>query len=189
MTDAFDYDMLVIGSGPAGHRAAIQAAKLKHRVAIVEKRAAVGGVCINTGTIPSKTMREAVLHLSGYRERALYGAGKNKLDRNRFGGKATAAGGPLETLDAEEVRKRHLTMASRHQRKERQQRREKGPNLASRLLASDLPQAADGGQQRDQKQGGTMRRAGKPATSPQSSPAPAVVDGAGHSAASEDVPF
>src|SRR5499427_1733971 len=70
----YDYELLVIGSGPAGHRAAIQAAKLDKRVAIVEKRGVVGGVCINSGTIPSKTLREAALHLSGYRERGLYGA-------------------------------------------------------------------------------------------------------------------
>jgi NAD(P) transhydrogenase len=70
----FDYDLLVIGSGPAGQRAAIQGAKLDKRVGVVERRAVVGGVCINTGTIPSKTLREAVLHLSGYRERGLYGA-------------------------------------------------------------------------------------------------------------------
>lgn len=70
----FDYDLLVIGSGPAGQRAAIQAAKLDKRVAIAERKAVVGGVCINTGTIPSKTLRETVLHLSGYRERGLYGA-------------------------------------------------------------------------------------------------------------------
>jgi NAD(P) transhydrogenase len=70
----YDYDLLVIGSGPAGQRAAIQAAKLDKRVALVERRAVVGGVCINTGTIPSKTLREAVLHLSGYRERGFYGA-------------------------------------------------------------------------------------------------------------------
>jgi NAD(P) transhydrogenase len=69
MTAPYDYDLLVIGSGPAGHRAAIQAAKLDKRVAIVEKRTVVGGVCINTGTIPSKTLREAALRLSGYRER------------------------------------------------------------------------------------------------------------------------
>ncbi len=68
------YDLLVIGSGPAGQRAAIQAAKLGKRVAIVERKAVVGGVCINTGTIPSKTLREAVLYLTGYRERGLYGA-------------------------------------------------------------------------------------------------------------------
>ncbi len=70
----YEYDLLVIGSGPAGQRAAIQAAKLKKRVALAERKAVVGGVCINTGTIPSKTLREAVLHLSGYRERGVYGA-------------------------------------------------------------------------------------------------------------------
>ena len=70
----YDYDLLVIGSGPAGQRAAIQAAKLNRRVAVVERKAIIGGVCINTGTIPSKTLREAVLHLSGYREHSLYGA-------------------------------------------------------------------------------------------------------------------
>lgn len=70
----YEYDLLVIGSGPAGQRAAIQAAKLNKRVAIVERKAVIGGVCINTGTIPSKTLREAVLHLSGFRERGLYGA-------------------------------------------------------------------------------------------------------------------
>ncbi|MBE7471139.1 MAG: Si-specific NAD(P)(+) transhydrogenase [Anaerolineae bacterium] len=70
----FEYDLVVIGSGPAGQRAAIQGAKLDKRVALVERKAVIGGVCINTGTIPSKTLREAVLHLSGYRERGLYGA-------------------------------------------------------------------------------------------------------------------
>jgi NAD(P) transhydrogenase len=70
----YDYDLVVIGSGPAGQRAAIAASKLDKRVAIIEHRAVLGGVCINTGTIPSKTLREAVLHLSGYRERGIYGA-------------------------------------------------------------------------------------------------------------------
>ena len=70
----YDYDLLVIGSGPAGHRAAIQAAKLGKRVAIVERRPVVGGVCLHTGTIPSKTLREAVLRLSGYFDRGVYGA-------------------------------------------------------------------------------------------------------------------
>ena len=70
----YDYDLLVIGSGPAGQRAAIQAAKLGKRAAVVEKKQVVGGVCINTGTIPSKTLREAALHLSGYRERSIYGS-------------------------------------------------------------------------------------------------------------------
>jgi NAD(P) transhydrogenase len=70
----YDYDLLVIGSGPAGQRAAIQASKLGKRVLLVERQPMVGGVCINTGTIPSKTLREAVLHLSGHRERGIYGA-------------------------------------------------------------------------------------------------------------------
>src|ERR1700692_1212941 len=70
----FTYDMLVIGSGPAGQRAAIQAAKLNKHVAIVERKTVIGGACINSGTIPSKTLREAVLHLSGYRLRGLYGS-------------------------------------------------------------------------------------------------------------------
>ncbi len=67
------FDLVVIGSGPAGQRAAVQAAKLGKRVAVVEKRRDLGGVCINTGTIPSKTLREAVLDLSGLRQRSLYG--------------------------------------------------------------------------------------------------------------------
>ena len=69
----YDYDMLVIGSGPAGQRAAIQAAKLGKRVAIVERKESVGGVAVNVGTIPSKTHRELVVYFSGYRERGLYG--------------------------------------------------------------------------------------------------------------------
>ena len=67
------YDLIVIGSGPAGQRAAIQGAKSGKRVALIEKREVIGGVCINTGTIPSKTMREAVLHLSGYNYQHIYG--------------------------------------------------------------------------------------------------------------------
>jgi NAD(P) transhydrogenase len=67
------YDLLVIGSGPAGQRAAIYATKLGKRSAVVERMRNIGGVSINTGTIPSKTMREAVLHLSGYNYRSIYG--------------------------------------------------------------------------------------------------------------------
>jgi NAD(P) transhydrogenase len=68
-----NYDLIVIGSGPAGQRAAVAASKMNKRVAVVEARTVVGGVCVNTGTIPSKTMREAVLHLSGYNYRSIYG--------------------------------------------------------------------------------------------------------------------
>ena len=67
-------DLLVIGTGPGGQRAAVQAAKLGKSVAICERREVVGGVCTNTGTIPSKTFREAVLYLSGIAQRGMYGA-------------------------------------------------------------------------------------------------------------------
>jgi NAD(P) transhydrogenase len=73
------FDLIVIGSGPAGRRAAVQAAKLKKSVLVVEKGRRVGGVCVHTGTIPSKTLRETVLNLSGWRERGFYGrARRNK---------------------------------------------------------------------------------------------------------------
>ncbi|MGA3373828.1 MAG: Si-specific NAD(P)(+) transhydrogenase [Terracidiphilus sp.] len=71
--NAVNYDLIVIGSGPSGQRAAVAAAKMKKRVVVVEASTVVGGVCINTGTIPSKTMREAVLHLTGYKYRSIYG--------------------------------------------------------------------------------------------------------------------
>jgi NAD(P) transhydrogenase len=67
------YDLIVIGSGPAGMRAAIQGAKSGKRVAVIEKREVLGGACINTGTIPSKTMREAVMHFSGVNFQGTYG--------------------------------------------------------------------------------------------------------------------
>ena len=69
------YDLVVIGSGPAGQKAALCAAKLGRRVALVERDEHLGGVCIHTGTIPSKAIREAVLHLTGLRERSVYGDG------------------------------------------------------------------------------------------------------------------
>lgn len=68
-----NYDLIAIGSGPAGQRAAIQAAKCGKRVALVERREVVGGTSVNYGTIPSKTMREAVLHLSGFAYQGIYG--------------------------------------------------------------------------------------------------------------------
>ncbi len=73
--------MIVIGSGPAGQRAAIQGAKSGKRIALVEGREVVGGTCINTGTIPSKTMREAVLHLSGFQYQGVYGVSYRVKDR------------------------------------------------------------------------------------------------------------
>src|SRR5580698_1301878 len=76
-----NFDMIVLGSGPAGQRAAIQASKCGHRVAVVEKREVVGGTSVNTGTIPSKTMREAVLHLSGYNYQDIYGVNYRVKER------------------------------------------------------------------------------------------------------------
>ncbi len=70
---ACDYDLIVIGSGPAGRRAAVQGAKLGKRTLVVEHGGRVGGVSVHTGTIPSKTLRETVLNLSGWRERGFYG--------------------------------------------------------------------------------------------------------------------
>src|ERR1700689_1504049 len=75
------FDLIVIGSGPAGQRAAIQAAKAGKQVALVERREVLGGVCINTGTIPSKTMREAVLHFSGYKYHQIYGINYRVKDK------------------------------------------------------------------------------------------------------------
>ena len=67
------FDFVVIGSGPAGQKAAIQAAKLGKQVALIERSPQVGGVSVHTGTIPSKTLREAALYLSGWDQRGLYG--------------------------------------------------------------------------------------------------------------------
>ena len=75
------YDLIIIGSGPAGQRAAIQGAKCRCQVAVIEQREVIGGVCINTGTIPSKTMREAVLHLSGFQFKGIYGVGYRVKDK------------------------------------------------------------------------------------------------------------
>jgi NAD(P) transhydrogenase len=69
----YDYDLLVIGSGPGGQKAAIAAAKLDRRVAVIERPEMLGGVCVNTGTIPSKSLREAILYLTGLDQREMYG--------------------------------------------------------------------------------------------------------------------
>jgi NAD(P) transhydrogenase len=74
IASSFDYDLLVIGSGPAGQKAAVQGAKLGKRIGLVERRHMVGGVCVNTGTIPSKTLREAVVYLTGLNQREMYGS-------------------------------------------------------------------------------------------------------------------
>jgi NAD(P) transhydrogenase len=76
-----EYDLVVIGSGPAGQKGAICAAKLRKKVAIIDRERNIGGVCVHTGTIPSKMFREAVLYLSGFRQRAFYGRGYSVKDR------------------------------------------------------------------------------------------------------------
>jgi len=86
------YDLVVVGSGPAGRRAAIQAAKLEKKVLVVEKGTRVGGVSVHTGTIPSKTLRETALNLTGWRERGFYGRSYRVK----------------EEIDAEDLRRRLL---------------------------------------------------------------------------------
>jgi NAD(P) transhydrogenase len=79
--EANTYNLVVIGSGPAGQKGAICAAKLRKKVAIIDRLRTMGGVCVHTGTIPSKTLREAVLYLSGFRQRTFYGRGYVLKDR------------------------------------------------------------------------------------------------------------
>jgi NAD(P) transhydrogenase len=81
MSAEIEYDLVVIGSGPGGQKAALAAAKLGKSVAVIEHRQMLGGVCVNTGTIPSKTLREAVLHLTGMNQRELYGSSYRVKER------------------------------------------------------------------------------------------------------------
>jgi len=76
-----EYDLVVIGSGPAGQKAAIAAAKLDKSVAVIERNFRVGGSSLHKGTIPSKTLREAAAYLSGFRQREMYGASYRVKDR------------------------------------------------------------------------------------------------------------
>src|SRR5246127_1589316 len=71
--ESHEYDLVVIGSGPAGQKGAICAAKLRKKVAIIDRKRTIGGVCVHTGTIPSKTFRESVLYLTGFSQRSFYG--------------------------------------------------------------------------------------------------------------------
>lgn len=75
------YDMIVIGAGPAGQKAALQAAKLQKRVAVIERAKVVGGACVSTGTLPSKTLRETVHYLSGLKRRKLAAGGTGRTER------------------------------------------------------------------------------------------------------------
>src|SRR5678816_881309 len=79
--EANEFDLVVIGSGPAGQKGAICAAKLRKKVAIIDRKLTMGGVCVHTGTIPTKTLREAILYLSGFQQRTFYGRGYVLKDR------------------------------------------------------------------------------------------------------------
>jgi NAD(P) transhydrogenase len=81
MASEAEYDLVVIGSGPGGQKAAVAASKLGKTVAVVERGWMLGGVCVNTGTIPSKTLREAVVYLTGMSQRELYGSSYRVKDR------------------------------------------------------------------------------------------------------------
>src|SRR5437899_12748296 len=77
-----EYDLVVIGSGPAGQKGAIAAAKARKRVAIIDRAVMIGGVSVHTGTIPSKTIREAIFQLNGFAVKALYGNGsRSRVER------------------------------------------------------------------------------------------------------------
>src|SRR5437762_5654901 len=99
MTDVERFDLVVIGSGPAGEKGAVQAAYFGKRVAMVEKRENVGGACVHTGTLPSKTLREAALYLTGFQRRELYGM---TLDVDRQGSLRRLMG-RLRSVTSEEV--------------------------------------------------------------------------------------
>src|SRR5215510_1582659 len=79
--DNATYDLVVIGTGPAGQKGAIAAAKHGKKVAVIDRKGMLGGVSLHTGTIPSKTLREVVLYLTGFRQRAFYGSGYSLKER------------------------------------------------------------------------------------------------------------
>src|SRR3954453_12278393 len=110
-----DYDLIVLGSGPAGQKAAIQAAKLGRRAVVVERRDMVGGVCTNTGTIPSKTLREAVVYLTGLSQRTLYGQAYRLKDEitvdDLFSRTNTVMGREIDVIRAQLARN-HVVIAT-----------------------------------------------------------------------------
>ena len=99
MADLETFDLVVIGSGPAGEKGAVQAAYFGKKVALVEKAESVGGACVHTGTLPSKTLREAALYLTGFRRRELYGM---TLDFDRQA-KVRSLMGRLRSVTGEQV--------------------------------------------------------------------------------------
>src|SRR5579859_1023403 len=98
----YDYDLLVLGGGPAGEKGAAQAAYFGKRVAIVERAPEPGGACVHTGTLPSKTLREAALVLSGYRNRDLYGI-RLELDRKNATPRLLSRKDAVRRLEVERI--------------------------------------------------------------------------------------
>lgn len=100
---AYDYDLVVIGGGPAGEKGAVQAAYFGKRVALVESAPEPGGACVHTGTLPSKTLREAALVLSGYRNRHLYGI-RLEVDREQATPRLLSRKDAVRRLEVERIR-------------------------------------------------------------------------------------
>jgi len=98
-----EFDVVVIGSGPAGEKAAMQAAKLRRRVAVIERPGRLGGNCLHTATIPSKTLRETILYIAGVKQRSLYGIQttlrKDLSVDDLMRRKEAVIGGQLEVLE------------------------------------------------------------------------------------------
>ncbi len=100
---AYDFDLVVIGGGPAGEKGAAQAAYFGKRVALVESAPEPGGACVHTGTLPSKTLREAALVLSGYRNRHLYGI-RLEVDREQATPRLLSRKDAVRRLEVERIR-------------------------------------------------------------------------------------
>ena len=112
---SFDYDLLVIGSGPAGQKAEVQGAKLGKRVGVIERRHMVGGVCVNTGTIPSKTLREAVIYLTGLNQREMYGSSyrvKADITMADLGERTKRVIGREVDVIRDQLQRNHITLIS-----------------------------------------------------------------------------
>src|SRR5262245_66189463 len=109
MTDADRFDLVVIGGGAAGEKGAARAAYFGKKVAVIERRGGPGGATVHTGTLPSKTLREAALFLSGYRQRDLYGVSV-QVDRHLEVAKLIERKDAVRTLEAD----RMLANLARH---------------------------------------------------------------------------
>jgi NAD(P) transhydrogenase len=99
--DRATYDLVVIGSGPAGQKGAIAAAKLGKKVSVIDRKGMIGGVSLHTGTIPSKTLREAVMYMTGFHQRAFYGSGYSLKERVSLASPTDKSARSLSRSDAD----------------------------------------------------------------------------------------